>query len=297
MYTPAQLANTPLSGPELGHIANVRRDLWPVILNHPNTPADLRAWILRQQSQSPAAPQHPGVAQMPAVPQMPASLVTPPVPQMPGTSALMPPVPQMPGMPGSPAVAHAQAQEQSWASWFRQTTGREPSAADYQIAVASGQLRPVGQAQHSTAAPFGFPGVSAATVAPGWLAKLPFVLAAAALLSILALLLPAVSVMGYSVNYFGAGTDAIFVLIVMLLVIALCVISIVRRVPAATITTGVVGIVAGVIAAIAGFGAIGQVSGVGFGAQAGPGAVLLGILSIVIFAASVGMFFVHKARS
>ncbi len=149
--------------------------------------------------------------------------------------------------------------------------------ADYQAAVAAGQVIPDGQS--STRAPAG---------STGWMTKAPFAIAGSALIAILSLFLPAATVMGFSYSFFDAASDSgegVILFILMLLTIAGAVTAYLTRKRWARITAGVIGIITALIGAYDAFGTIGNLSDLGV--SAGFGLVLLGIASIALLAASV----------
>ena len=215
-----------------------------------------------------------------------------------------------------------------WAEDFRQRAGRDPSTAEYQAAVAAGQIGQPRQrdeswekvsagAQQMASGAKDFFQQRVAPAAQGAasdfqkavneknttpMAKLVsiagFVLPALALLSIIPIFLPAVSVsaagMSQSVNLWESGGDGVLLLVVLLLVIAASVVAIVMKATWARITAAALGMLAaviGIIDSIAVFSGAGEAAGIGLGVSAdvGVGVYLLLILSILMLAAGIAM--------
>lgn len=164
-----------------------------------------------------------------------------------------------------------------WAAQFGQINGRGPTMADYQAAVAAGQVIPDGQSASGTSAG-----------STGWMTKAPFAMVGAALIAILSLFLPAASIFGTNYTFFEAGSESgegVILIVLMLLTIGGAVTAFLTRKPWARITAGVIGIISALIGAFDAFGTMSNLSALGV--SSGFGLVLLGIASVALLAASV----------
>ena len=294
---PENLSDPNIDPQTLARLAETRQDLWPAIQQHPNCYPELQQWISqRQQHYQPSAP---SAQQQPQAP----SQMTP----------------------------------DQWAAEFQQNTGREPTMSEFRNAQMRGEIAqerkttdPSMQQMTHGARQIaeGAKGYFSQRVAPpavgaarnvqksisdqarqarggaGWRAWIPAALPAFALLSIIALFLPAAtasaSAFGFSVSnsqsYFDedAGGLGWWLLIFLLIVLVVAVMAMVNRAKWARITAGVTGIITGLFAAFSSFGIIAAVnnfSGSGMGvsasASAGPGAVILAITSVGMMATAV----------
>ena len=283
----------------LARLAETRRELWPAIYQHPNCYPELQQWISQQLGQQHYQPQTPSGQQQPQA----QSHLTP----------------------------------DQWAAEFQRNSGREPTMSEFRNAQLRGEVAQERAAadpsmqqmtQGARQLADGAKGFFTQRVAPtavgaarnvqksigeqagqarggaGWRAWIPAALPAFALLSILALFLPAAtasaSAYGFSVSdsqsYFDEDAEGIgwWLLIFLLIVLVFAVIAMVNRAKWARITAGVAGIVTGLFAAFSGFGIIaaandfsGSGMGVSASASAGPGAVILAITSVGILVAAV----------
>lgn len=278
-HDPANLSAADLSDPtiaaaRLAEIAQARHDLWPLILQHPNVYPGLSDWIIRQQPTQHASQQ----------PQAPAAMTA-----------------------------------ETWAAGFLQANGREATMGEYQAALAAGHIRkPVDpNIQHMTEGAkqlaSGAKDFFREQVAPAaagavrnvqqavneqaqgqrrgtatWLSWAPFAVPATAALMIISLLFPVGNIMGQSFTFFHRelGGEGIWLLIGMLLVLGAGIFALVSRKRWATITTGVLALLLAVMGLYDGFGNAGNLNSLPYG-SAGPGAVLLGLLSLVLLLAAV----------
>lgn len=232
-----------------------------------------------------------------------------------------------------PAQPQGPVSPEQWTASFRQGSGREPSMAEYQAAVAAGRVAQApahdqswdkmqaGAAQVASGAKDFFQNrvapaaqgaarefqtaVSDKSTTP--MAKFVqiagFVLPALALLSIIPIFIPAISVSLFgasqSISFWQAG-DGILLLIVFLLVVAGGVVAIVMKTKWAVITTAVLGLVGaavGLIDTISVMSGAGEIAGYGAQAKVGFGVILLFILSILMVAASVAMLLPTGAKA
>ncbi|WP_119695826.1 hypothetical protein [Microbacterium halotolerans] len=362
MYTEQDLLRDPqFDQATLGHLATARPDLRPSVLAHPNCYPELADWLRAHGVQAASAPpaETPGTQQaygrtpdtaaagsQGAQPsagygqQMPygqqGAFGQPGYPPQAGPGAAG--APQQPTQGGQSPYAQRPAPDRQpqrpgpispdqWAAEFRQRAGREPSTAEYQAAVAAGE---VGQPQRPEE-PWEKASAGAHQVEPGAKDSSPqhavpaaqgaardfqqaanekdatpmakfvslagFVLPALALLAILPIFLPAVSVSvagaSQSVTFWDSG-DGVLLLVAFLLVIAGGVVAIVMKATWARVTTAVLGMVAaviGIVDSIAVFSGASEAAGVGLGVSAdvGFGVYLLLILSLLMLVAGIVM--------
>ncbi|MFV0433308.1 MAG: hypothetical protein ACK5LO_04930 [Leucobacter sp.] len=206
-----------------------------------------------------------------------------------------------------------------WATWFRQTVGREPSMTEYQTAVANGEIakhrdqsvqamtdgakqmaagakgfydakiapaaqRAARSAQSALKSPRNGSGRAPSTAA-AWTLRAFFAVAAAGFLGIISMFMPFVSAFGYSASLMQewgeevAGTLGIFVL-----VIALAVLALLFRRLWVQITASVVATIVGVLGMSVDFIAMSEIQQ---GVSAGSGLVLMTIAYTAITAGGI----------
>jgi|GEM_PF-3552692 len=230
-----------------------------------------------------------------------------------------------------PPASKPSAQE--WSQAFQAANGREPSMSEYQAAVAGGEIAQEGAPEHDPSVERmteglkqfaqGAKGFYESKVAPAakstldaaqrmgesesfgpkgavgvWLARAPFALAIFAFVAIIGLFLPALSVLGISVNYFSAGTDGDgpMLLFFFLLVIAGVVGIVMVGKKWMRITTAILGALFGFLGMVDGFSNMTDLPPL---ASVGFGSVLLGFAGLLMLASAAAMFYTmwleHKA--
>ncbi|MGF3054050.1 hypothetical protein ACQUSY_08835 [Microbacterium sp. YY-03] len=254
-YTAADLANPALDDATLRHIAQYRPDLRGYVLQHPAcSPA------LAQMIHASAAPQQaPTAPVVPSVPQAPAGFNLGQAASTPGAQPFAGQAQQygqqQPQQYGQ-APQYGQASQQfaqpqapqhpqavAWAQWFQQNTGRQPGPADYQNAVAAGQL-PHQVLMGMPAAVAHKPGFPAQL---GALGRLLILIPIGAVIAIIGSFLPVISMGSYSFNYWAEGADGPIILVCGLITIAVAVLAIVKPAKWSYIVAGVVAILSQIL--------------------------------------------------
>lgn len=306
---PSDLTDPNIDPQTLAQIAETSSDLWPAIQSHPNCYPELHRWIaanLGQQQEQPYAP----TAQQGS---WPAPLPTP----------------------------------EQWAAEFQQQNGREPTMSEFRHAQAQGAVAPERKAtdpsmqqmsQGAKQLAEGAKGFFTERVAPtavgsartlqnsiggqvqqarkdsNWQSWIPIALPAFALISIIALMLPAMTAsasgFGFSVSdsqsFFGEDMGGMgwWLLIFLLAVLISALVAIAKTTKRARITAGIIGVVVGLITAYVGFAIIaaaGSFSGssmwISASASAGPGAVILAICSIGLLLAAILTLVIVRGQS
>ncbi|MDN6747834.1 MAG: hypothetical protein L0L93_12695 [Brevibacterium sp.] len=307
-FGPDNLSDPRIDPHTLARLAETRSDLWLQIQQHPNCYPELQHWI--DQNLGRHYPSKVASDQ------------------------------QHESTPSRPTPEH-------WAREFQRSTGREPTMSEFRDAQTRGEIAQERKAvdpsmqqmsQGARQLAGGAKDFLSQRVAPsaagaartvqnsfseqtgqvrsgaGWRAWIPLALPVFALLSILALFLPAATAsasgFGMSVSasqtYFDedAGGLGWWLLIFALIVLASAVTAMVKRTKGVRITAGVAGIVTGIFAAFSSFGIIAAVndfSGSGFGVSAsasvGPGAVILAITSVGMLATAVLTLVMLRGRT
>lgn len=228
----------------------------------------------------------------------------------------------------------------AWAAQFQQRMGREPSMSEYQKAVADGivgaprdpsvqQMRDGMQQLAQGAGAFFDARVKPAMAQAGDRMKmsvtngasgggfvqsvprvkgvsgLALVLPVAAVLTIIALFMPVVTVAGQSLGWFnsdGAISDGPIILILCLLALAASGLIFAKGKRWAYILSGVLGILAGIVAAIDGFGSVnkikeqlGSIPMASEFAKVGFGPTLMGLMGLVMLVGAVLDFLLMRS--
>ncbi|WP_256838535.1 hypothetical protein [Ornithinimicrobium faecis] len=125
---------------------------------------------------------------------------------------------------------------------------------------------------------------------PGWARWAPPALAACAFFVLLALFLPAASVLGFSANLLGDefSGEGWFLLVLLLVTIAAAAVATLRPARWSRLTAGIIGVITGLIGVIDGFMLMSQVSG-SRGMSVGPGLLFLTLWSVGMLLAAVGI--------
>ena len=281
--TPVDQTGEPIDpnadGRTLAQLAKDRPDLWEQIKAHPACYPELKTWIEEKQAAAPPQP--------------------------------------------------SKLSAEQWSAQFQSEHGREPTMSEYQAALTSGTIVPAGQedasldhmkqgAQELAAgakeyyashiAPAAVSAgqsvrdqVSNAQTSSNWKAWVPLAIPVLALLGIISLFLPAVSVsasaLGYgysqSVSFFDAG-DGGFALVILLCALVAGVVGVIIRTKRARTVATVISIAVGAILVLVSIFYISQItSGVSIGGygsvhtRAGSGLVMLTIISILLTSAGI----------
>ncbi|MGO3141242.1 MAG: hypothetical protein ACTII3_10955 [Galactobacter sp.] len=304
-FDPAALADPNFDQATLAQLAQSRPDLRQSIAAHPNCYPALKEWIAQQSPAAPAAsaaesaqpvePTQTADAGSAASAQQPGSA---PSAQNPGYGAAPQQSPW--GAPqGGPGAAGAQGQPAQGQP--AQGQPGQPSAQGGAQQFTEGAKQMFGGAQQAFQGALG--AQQKATGLGAILGWIPAVLAASALLCVICTFLPAarLNLGSYggkqSVGYWDGGDGPLLLIMFLLTVAGGVLVFIKPELLWARIVAGVVGIVAAIFGFIDGFGVTSQlndlnaaVSGFGgFGVKAGIGAILLGIISIIVILAAIAV--------
>lgn len=299
-FTPQRAADPSTDAATLQQLAQARPDLHEAILANPQCYPGLRQWIERQRpATSTGGPAGTGQAQRPAA-KPTAEQWSAAFQQSTGREPTMSEYQAAlsRGEIARERLSQDPSVQQLSAGAKQFATGAKDFFSTRVAPAAAGAARSVqNAATGSSAAGHATAGTGNPQRAAGpvpWMQWTRFLIPAAALLAIPCLFLPAVTYSAYvahiSANFFDESTDGegTILIIGFLLVIAFAVVHVVTGRTWARITTAILSIVMGIVGMVDGFGTMVGVSDIPY-ASVGAGAVLLGILGLVLIAAGIVM--------